>query len=63
MTTMAGFSSLMLAGHQGIASLGLVMTLGVLFTLISALLILPPLITVLAEFLPASQHFRAKKNQ
>jgi hopanoid biosynthesis associated RND transporter like protein HpnN len=40
-TTMVGFGSLMLAQHQGLRSLGQVLTLGVLCCLISSTMVLP----------------------
>lgn len=49
LTTMAGFGSLCLAAHQGIQSLGQVMTLGVLSTLIAALTLLPCLLQLLSS--------------
>lgn len=44
LTTIAGFGSLMVASHQGIFSLGLLLTLGISANLLSALLVLPPLL-------------------
>jgi hopanoid biosynthesis associated RND transporter like protein HpnN len=46
-TTMVGFGSLMFATHQGLRSLGQVMTLGVLCCLISSLLGFPSFLMVL----------------
>ena len=46
LTTMAGFLSLITASHQGIASLGLIMTIGVLTTLIATLILLPAIISI-----------------
>ncbi len=43
-TTMAGFGSLMIAGHQGIFGLGLLLTIGMAASLVSSLLVLPVLI-------------------
>jgi hypothetical protein len=47
LTTVAGFGSLMLARHQGIVSLGLVMSAGVLACIVGALTVLPALLVVL----------------
>ena len=47
LNTMAGFGSLMLAKHQGISSLGFVMTVGVATCMVAALTILPTLLNVL----------------
>lgn len=47
LTTMAGFGSLALARHQGAASLGLVLLMGVFSCLITATLFLPALLAVL----------------
>jgi hopanoid biosynthesis associated RND transporter like protein HpnN len=42
LTAMAGFGTLMLGTHRGIASLGFVMTGGIAMCLLAALLVLPP---------------------
>jgi uncharacterized protein len=44
LTTMAGFASLMVARHQGIFGLGLLLTIGASVSLIAALAVLPVLI-------------------
>jgi predicted RND superfamily exporter protein len=49
LTTIAGFGSLIPAKHQGIASLGLVMSTGVATCMIAALLFLPTLISLLLQ--------------
>lgn len=49
LTTVAGFGSLMLARHQGIASLGYVMSIGVVSCLIAALALLPCVIQLLGK--------------
>ena len=51
-TTMIGFGSMMFARHQGLRSLGQVLTIGVFCCLLSSLLVLPPLLRCLR---PASQ--------
>jgi uncharacterized membrane protein YdfJ with MMPL/SSD domain len=47
LTTIAGFGSLIPAKHQGIASLGIVMSLGIALCMIAALAFLPALLTAL----------------
>lgn len=47
LTTIAGFGSLMLAKHQGIASLGFVMAVGVGTCMLAALIFLPALLNLL----------------
>jgi hopanoid biosynthesis associated RND transporter like protein HpnN len=47
LTTIAGFGSLMLAKHQGIASLGFVMSVGVTTCMILGLVALPALLSIL----------------
>jgi predicted RND superfamily exporter protein len=44
LTTMIGFSALMLAEHRGIAGLGLVLTLGMGLTLLVCLTLMPALL-------------------
>jgi uncharacterized protein len=48
LTTIVGFGSLMLAQHQGIFGLGLLLTLGAAVSLIAALVVLPVLLRMLA---------------
>jgi hypothetical protein len=43
-TTMVSFGSLALAGHNGIESLGVMLTIGLVFTVLSVLIVLPALI-------------------
>lgn len=50
MTTVAGFGTLALGGHQGIASLGFLLTTGVIGILLSALLILPAILRLWSPF-------------
>lgn len=47
LTTVAGFGSLMLARHRGIASLGLVMSLGTLACLVTGVVVLPAALNLL----------------
>jgi hopanoid biosynthesis associated RND transporter like protein HpnN len=49
LTTIAGFGSLLVAKHQGISSLGLLMSGGVLTCMIAALAFLPALLTILTK--------------
>jgi predicted RND superfamily exporter protein len=46
-TTMIGFGSMMFSHHQGLRTLGQVLTLGVFCCLVSSLLVLPPLLSCL----------------
>lgn len=46
-TTIAGFGTLMMAKHQGIASLGFLMTVGVGTNMVTSLLLLPALMRIL----------------
>jgi len=47
LTTILGFGTLMTASHAGMASLGLVLTLGVTFCMIAALVLLPAVLHLL----------------
>lgn len=49
LTTMAGFGSLMVAKHQGIASLGAVMLIGTGMCMVVSLAVLPAILTVLSR--------------
>ncbi len=49
LTTMAGFGSLMIAEHRGIASLGAVMTLGTATCMVAALVFLPTVLNLLGR--------------
>ena len=49
LTTMAGFGSLMVARHQGIASLGAVMSLGTAMCMLAALVFLPAILNLLGR--------------
>jgi predicted RND superfamily exporter protein len=51
-TTMAGFGSLILARHQGLASLGQVLTLGVMTCLASSILFFPALLAWISRHRP-----------
>lgn len=52
LTTIAGFGSLMLAKHQGIQSLGVVMSTGVGMCMIAAVTFLPAVLTLRARLRP-----------
>lgn len=47
LTTICGFGTLAMGGHQGVASLGLILASGVFGILMAALVVLPALLTVL----------------
>ena len=47
LTTLFGFGSMLFGQYRGLVSLGLVMSLGVIFTLISALVVLPQILAIL----------------
>lgn len=49
LTTILGFGTLMVARHQGMASLGLALTLGVTFCMVAALVWLPAVLRLLDE--------------
>jgi hopanoid biosynthesis associated RND transporter like protein HpnN len=49
LTTILGFATLMTAGHRGMASLGLALTLGQTFCMVAALVLLPALLRLLDE--------------
>ncbi len=55
-TTMVGFGSLMIASHQGIFSLGLLLTLGSACGLVAALIVLPVVLKLLMK--PVEQRAR-----
>lgn len=55
LTTIAGFGSLMLADHQGIASLGYVMATGVAACMVAALTFLPAVMNLLKQTLSADK--------
>ena len=49
LTTIAGFASLMVARHQGIFGLGLLLTIGSAVSLVAALAVLPVLIEMFGD--------------
>jgi len=54
LTTMVGFGSLMIASHQGLQSLGRVLTIGVSCCLFTSLVMLPALLAWASRMRPAS---------
>jgi len=54
LTTVVGFGSLLIAGHQGLVSVGVVMAVGVTSCLLVALIPLPALLTLVARHQPPS---------
>jgi len=54
LTTMVGFGSLMIASHQGLQSLGRVLTIGVSCCLFTSLVMLPALLACASRMRPAS---------
>ncbi|MEZ6129315.1 MAG: MMPL family transporter [Planctomycetaceae bacterium] len=54
LTSIVGFGSLMVADHQGLKSVGVVLALGVACCLAVALILVPPLLVLVARHQPAS---------
>ena len=54
LTSIVGFGSLMIAAHQGLRSVGIVLALGIASCLAVALILLPPLLVLVARYQPAS---------
>ena len=54
LTSIAGFGSLMIASHQGMFSIGVLLAVGVASSLIVSLVLLPPLLVLVARHQPAS---------
>lgn len=52
LTTVAGFGTLALGGHQGVASLGFILAWGVVGIMLSALFVLPCILQVWSPFSP-----------
>jgi len=48
LTTIIGFGSLMIASHQGLQSLGRVLTLGIMFCTLTSMIVLPALLTLIS---------------
>jgi hypothetical protein len=54
LTSMVGFGSLLLASHQGLVSLGLVLLIGIACCMVLSLLTLPAMLTIIAGRIDAS---------
>ncbi len=54
LTSIAGFGSLMIASHQGMFSIGVLLAVGVTSSLIVSLVLMPPLLVLIARHQPAS---------
>ncbi|MCP4510029.1 MAG: MMPL family transporter, partial [Fuerstiella sp.] len=54
LTSIVGFGSLMIAAHQGLKSVGIVLALGIASCLAVAFILLPPLLVLVARYQPAS---------
>jgi hopanoid biosynthesis associated RND transporter like protein HpnN len=54
LTTILGFGTLMIAQHRGLASLGLVLAVGVSCCMAAALIVLPALLSVISAHRPAA---------
>ena len=52
LTSVVGFGSLLVAGHQGLVSVGIVMAIGVGCCLLVALILLPAILTLVARYHP-----------
>lgn len=61
LTSIVGFGSLMVAGHQGLVSVGIVMAIGVASCLIVALIPLPAILTLVAKHQPPQMAAPASK--
>ena len=61
LTTMVGFDSLLIAGHQGLQSVGIVMAIGVGCCLLVALIPLPAILTLVARHQPPSMEPLVKR--
>src|SRR4029077_7024202 len=56
LTTILGFGTLMIASHRGLASLGLILTLGVTCCMLTALVFLPALLSFRRQIASQSQN-------
>src|SRR5262249_5928620 len=61
LTTMIGFGSLLISTERGRAGLGLILTLGVGCSMLSALVLLPAALHLLARLQPASREMRPEE--
>lgn len=62
LNTIAGFGSLILAEHQGIRTLGIVMSIGVAMCMVAAVTFLPALLMLMARFKGAEKKKRPSDN-
>lgn len=60
LTTVAGFGTLALGGHQGVASLGFILAAGAMGIMISALIVLPALLKVWSPFVKSPESSRSE---
>ncbi|MBI4245722.1 MAG: MMPL family transporter, partial [Candidatus Rokubacteria bacterium] len=63
LTTIAGFGSLMVARHQGVFGLGLLLTLGTVASLIAALVVLPVLLRMVQQMRAGRRARRARPSE
>jgi predicted RND superfamily exporter protein len=54
LTSIAGFSGLLVSSHAGLFSVGVLLAIGVACCLVVSLLLLPPVLTLVAKHQPAS---------
>jgi predicted RND superfamily exporter protein len=62
LTTMAGFASLLVARHQGIFGLGLLLTIGAAVSLIASLAVLPVLFELFGAAPPGARPLPADES-
>jgi predicted RND superfamily exporter protein len=55
LTTIASFGSLALSQHRGLASMGLLLTIAILWSLVSTLVVLPSVLALLGRRAPEGQ--------
>ena len=53
LTSIAGFSGLLVSAHAGLFSIGLLLAIGVACCLVVSLLLMPPVLTLVARHQPA----------
>ena len=53
LTSIVGFGSLIIASHQGMFSIGILLALGVASSLLVSLLLMPPILVLVARHQPA----------
>jgi hopanoid biosynthesis associated RND transporter like protein HpnN len=62
MTTTLSFGTLALSGHQGMHSLGVILTIGMFWNVVANLVVLPALLSVSGVYSPDAQHARAPRS-